>query len=240
MATHLTNIPHPIIPNLNQHPFDKKVKAKLVNQQQKLSQFADNIKQKKQFDLIGSKIPVRIPTLRHAYSEPSNIHQKNALGVSTLNRSRSEPNDLHRTYPASDKKDGLSRTQPNYQASQPRSTQYIQQAKDDKKAAYQSLPSVAKNFLNEKLSHKILVTFKKGLDGKEIKKFMVAYEEFKQGVSDKEKDKCQQIKLNGFIPKNRFQLTKTVWVELDKFKSIQTQEEITKIVANTKWSHLNR
>lgn len=118
MATHLTNIPHPIIPNLNQHPFDKKVKAKLVNQQQKLSQFADNIKQKKQFDLIGSKIPVRIPTLRHAYSEPSNIHQKNALGVSTLNRSRSEPNDLHRTYPASDKKDGLSRTQPNYQASQ--------------------------------------------------------------------------------------------------------------------------
>lgn len=85
-----------------------------------------------------------------------------------------------------------------------------------------------------------MVTFKKGLDGKEIKKFMVAYEEFKQGVSDKEKDKYQQIRLNGFIPKNRFQLTKTVWVELDKLKSIQTQEEITKIVANTKWSHLNR
>lgn len=240
MANDLTNIPHPTIFNLNQYSFNKKVKAKLVNQQQELSQFADNIKHKKQIDLIGSKIPVRIPTLRHAYSETSNIHQKNALGVSTLNRSRSEPHNLNHSHQTPAKKDGLSRTQPNYQASQPRSAQYIQQAKDDKKAAYQSLPSVAKNFLNEKLSHKILVTFKKGLDGKEIKKFMVAYEEFKQGVSDKEKEKYQQIKLNGFIPENRFQLTKTVWVELDKLKSIQTQEEITKIVANTKWSHLNR
>lgn len=138
------------------------------------------------------------------------------------------------------KKGALLRTQPNYQTSQARSAQYIQKAKDEKKAAYQSLPDATKNFLNEKLSHKILVTFKKGLEGKETKKFMVAYEEFKQGVSNKEKEKYQQVKLNGLIPENRFQLTKTVWIELDKLKPIQTQDEITKIVANTKWSHLNR
>ncbi|MDB9567231.1 hypothetical protein OW293_011555 [Providencia rettgeri] len=44
--SHLTNIPHPIISNLNRLILDKEVKAKLVNQQQKLGRFVDNIKQK--------------------------------------------------------------------------------------------------------------------------------------------------------------------------------------------------
>ncbi len=53
------------------------------------------------------------------------------------------------------------------------------------------------------------------------------------------KGKYQQNKLSG-LPDNRFQFTKTVWIELDKLILIPTKEEITKIVANTKWSHLNR
>lgn len=239
--SHITNIPHPIISNLNRLILDKEVKAKLVNQQQKLGRFVDNIKQKKQIDLTGSKIPIRLPTLRHAYSEPSKIHQKNISGALVLNRSNSEPSNLDRVHRTPVKKGVLARTQPNYQINQtPRSLQYIQKAKDDKIAAYQSLSDTTKSFLREKLSYKILVTFKKGLDGKETKQFMVAYEEFRQGVSDKEKEKYQQNKLSGFTPDNRFQFTKTVWIELDKLILIPTKEEITKIVANTKWSHLNR
>ncbi|BBV00722.1 hypothetical protein AB6H26_06305 [Providencia hangzhouensis] len=239
--SHLTNIPHPIISNLNRLTLDKEVKAELVNQQQKLGRFVDNIKQKKQIDLTGSKIPIRLPTLRHAYSEPSKIHKKNISGALVLNRSNSEPSNLDRVHRTPVKKGVLARTQPNYQINQtPRSLQYIQKAKDDKIAAYQSLSDTTKSFLREKLSYKILVTFKKGLNGKETKQFMVAYEEFRQGVSDKEKEKYQQNKLSGFTPDNRFQFTKTVWIELDKLILIPTKEEITKIVANTKWSHLNR
>ncbi|MEY0499065.1 hypothetical protein AB7321_19350 [Providencia rettgeri] len=212
-----------------------------MNQQQKLGRFVDNIKQKKQIDLTGSKIPIRLPTLRHAYSEPSKIHKKNISGALVLNRSNSEPSNLDRVHRTPVKKGVLARTQPNYQINQtPRSLQYIQKAKDDKIAAYQSLSDTTKSFLREKLSYKILVTFKKGLNGKETKQFMVAYEEFRQGVSDKEKEKYQQNKLSGFTPDNRFQFTKTVWIELDKLILIPTKEEITKIVANTKWSHLNR
>ncbi|ENU1226300.1 hypothetical protein [Providencia rettgeri] len=236
---HLTKISHPVIPDLNKLPLNKEVKTKLVNQQLKLNKFAGSIK-KKQIDLSGSKIPTRLFTLRHAYSEPSNIHKKNISGALALNRSISEPNNLNRSYRTPVQKGGLARSQPNYQPNQAlRGPQYIQKAKDDKIAAYQSLPDVVKNFLNEKLSYKILVTFKKGLVGKEVKKYMVAYEEFKQGVSDKEKEQYLQIKLSGLMPDNRFQSTKTVWIELDKLKPIQTKEEITKVMVNTKCSHLN-
>ncbi|MBQ0269056.1 hypothetical protein ACLI07_06995 [Providencia huaxiensis] len=237
---HQTNISHPVVSGLNKLPLDKEVKRKLVNQQLELNKFAESIK-KKQIDRKGSKIPTRVFTLRHAYSEPSNIHQKNISGALALNRSVSEPSNLNRSHRTPVQKRTLARAQPNYQPSQaPRSPQYIQKAKDDKIAAYQSLSDVVKNFLNEKLSYKILVTFKKGLAGKEVKKYMVAYEEFKQGVSDKEKEQYLQIKLSGLTPDNRFQSTKTVWIELDKLKPIQTKEEITKVMVNTKWSHLNR
>ncbi|MEY0162032.1 Uncharacterised protein [Providencia rettgeri] len=239
--SNLTKIPRLITSNLNRFISDKGVEAKSLNSWKKLSRFVDGIKQNKQIDLTGSKIPIRLPTLRHAYSEPSKIHQKNISGALALNRSASEPSNLNRSHRTPVQKGALARAQPNYQPSQaPRSPQYIQKAKDDKITAYQSLPDVVKNFLNEKLSYKILVTFKKGLAGKEVKKYMVAYEEFKQGVSDKEKEEYQQNKLSGFTPDNRFQFTKTVWIELDKLILIPTKEEITKIVANTKWSHLNR
>ncbi|WP_369310364.1 hypothetical protein [Providencia rettgeri] len=241
MTTHLTNIPHPIIGNLNQLPFDKKVKTDLVNQRLKLTQPSDSLKQIKQINRTGSKVPIRLPTLKHAYSEPSNIDQKNILRAPILTRACSEPSNLSRFCQVPVKKGGLARRQPNYQTSQvPRSLQYIQKAKDDKIAAYHSLPDIVKNFLKEKLSHKILVTVEKGPDGKEAKKFMVVYEEFKQNINKIEKEKYRQAKLNGLTQENRFQLTKTVWNELDKLKRIQTQEEIDRIVASAKWCHLNR
>ncbi|WP_272670167.1 MULTISPECIES: hypothetical protein [unclassified Providencia] len=176
---YVADISHPVMPDLNKLLLDKEVKTKLVNQQLKLNKFTGSIK-KKQIDLTGSKIPIRLPTLRHAYSEPSKIHQKNISGALVLNRSNSEPSNLNRVHRTPVKKGALARAQPNYQINQtPRSLQYIQKAKDDKIAAYQSLSDTTKSFLREKLSYKILVTFKKGLDGKETKQFMVAYEEFR-------------------------------------------------------------
>lgn len=63
---------------------------------------------------------------------------------------------------------------------------------------------------------------------------MVAYEDFKQGISVEDKHQYQQAKLRGVTPENRFQITKTVWFDLDKIKLIETPEEMARIANNSK------
>lgn len=60
--SNLTKIPRLITSNLNRFISDKGVGAKSLNNWKKLSRFVDGIKQNKQIDLTGSKIPIRLPT----------------------------------------------------------------------------------------------------------------------------------------------------------------------------------
>lgn len=228
----IPQILNPSLPNLN-HYSDKN--NSLVTSVKKLSQTPESLNGKSRIELADTKISIQPSTSKSVYSEHSIIHRKNISKVSTLSRSRSEPSNLSCFGREPVKKGILTKRQPNFQANQaPRSPQYIQKAKDDKIAAYQSLPDIVKDFLKERLSYKILVTVKKELNGKETKKFMVVYEEFKQNINQKEKEKYQQNKLNGFTPENRFQFTKTVWNELDTLKLIRTEQDLAKIVTNRK------
>lgn len=228
----ITQILNLSLPNLN-HYSDKN--NSLATSVKKLSQTPESLNSKRGGKLADIKTPIHPTKLKRVNSEHSIIHQKNISEVSTLSRPSSEPSNLSYFGRVPVEKRISTKTQPNFQANQaPRSPQYIQKAKDDKIAAYQSLPDIVKDFLKERLSYKILVTFKKELNGKETKKFMVVYEEFKQNINQKEKDKYHQSKLNGFTPENRFQFTKTVWKELDTLKLIRTEQDLAKVVTSRK------
>ncbi|USR63867.1 hypothetical protein NFC79_14125 [Providencia stuartii] len=224
-----TMIPHPIISTLNKYPLKAEVKKQILQQVLKLSLSSNMIKKNMAMKDGKSNIPVRISTLKRAHSEPANIHQKNITKLPVFGRTRSEPHNLHATY------EGVAKAQPNYQTTQGlKNPAEIRQAKEEKIAAYRSLPEACKGFLNAKLSYKILVTYKKTDTGKIVKKFVVAYEDFKQGISVEDKHQYQQAKLKGVTPENRFQITKTVWFDLDKIKLIETPEEMARIANNSK------